>query len=58
MGDVVHADRALARRILAGDERAFRGLFDEYFPRLYRYALAHLYGDREAAKDVVQESFR
>lgn len=58
MGDVVHADKALARRILAGDERAFRGLFDEYFPRLYRYALAHLDGDREAAKDVVQETFR
>ena len=57
MGDVVHADRTLARRILAGDERAFKALFDEYFPRLYRYAVAHLDGDREAAKDVVQETF-
>lgn len=58
MGDVVHADRILARRILAGDGRAFQALFDEYFPRLYRYAVAHLDGDREAAKDVVQETFR
>jgi RNA polymerase sigma-70 factor, ECF subfamily len=58
MGDVVHADRALARRILAGDERAFEALFDEFFPRLYRYAMAHLNGDREAARDVVQETFR
>jgi len=58
MGDVVHADRALARRILAGDSRAFQSLFDEYFPRLYRYALAHLNGDREAAKDVVQVTFQ
>ncbi len=58
MGEVVHTDRALARRILAGDDQAFRALFDEYFPRLYRYAMAHLDGDREAAKDVVQETFR
>jgi RNA polymerase sigma-70 factor (ECF subfamily) len=58
MGDVVHADRALARRILAGDERAFEALFDEFFPRLYRYAVAHLNGDKEAARDVVQETFR
>jgi RNA polymerase sigma-70 factor, ECF subfamily len=53
----VNRDKALARRILAGDEQAFRGLFDSYFPRLYRFALARLDGDREAARDVVQQTF-
>lgn len=57
MSDTIHVDRALARRILEGDERAFRGLFDSFFPRLYRFALARLDGDHEAARDVVQQTF-
>jgi RNA polymerase sigma-70 factor, ECF subfamily len=57
MNEPVHVDRALARRILDGDERAFRGLFDDYFPRLYRFALVRLRGDHEAASDVVQQTF-
>ena len=50
-------DRELAERILAGDRAAFRGLFDAYFPRLYRYALARLDGDGEEARDAVQHTF-
>lgn len=57
MSDAIHMDRALARRILRGDETAFRGLFDSFFPRLYRFALARLDGDHEAARDVVQQTF-
>ena len=57
MNETVHVDRALARRILAGDERAFRGLFDAYFPRLYRFALVRLRGDHDSASDVVQQTF-
>lgn len=57
MADLVHVDRALARRILEGDEPAFRELFDRFFPRLYRFALARLDGDRETAQDVVQQTF-
>ena len=57
MNEPVHVDRALARRILAGDERAFRGLFDAYFPRLYRFALVRLRGDHDAASEVVQQTF-
>jgi RNA polymerase sigma-70 factor (ECF subfamily) len=55
--EAVHADLAVARRILAGDEAAFGELFDHAFPRLYRYALARLGGDHEAARDVVQQTF-
>jgi RNA polymerase sigma-70 factor (ECF subfamily) len=57
MGEIEHVDRALARRILQGDEAAFRDLFDRFFPRLYRFALARLSGDPDAAQDIVQQTF-
>ena len=57
MADPVHVDRAVARRILAGDEAAFQELFDRFFPRLYRFALSRLDGDRDTAQDVVQQTF-
>jgi RNA polymerase sigma-70 factor (ECF subfamily) len=57
MADLVHVDRAVARRILGGDEEAFRELFDRFFPRLYRFVLPRLRGDAEAARDVVQQTF-
>ena len=57
MGELVHVDRALARRIVGGDEEAFRELFDRFFPRLYRFALARLRDDPDSAKDVVQQTF-
>jgi RNA polymerase sigma-70 factor (ECF subfamily) len=57
MADLVHVDRALARRILRGDEAAFRDLFDRFFPRLYRFALARLPADPDGARDIVQQTF-
>jgi RNA polymerase sigma-70 factor, ECF subfamily len=57
MIDATSADRAIAKRLLDGDERAFKDVFDSFFPRLYRYALARLDGDREDARDVVQQTF-
>ena len=57
MADLVHVDRAVARRILGGDEAAFRELFDRFFPRLYRFALARVGGDPDTAQDIVQETF-
>ncbi len=57
MAELVHLDRALARRILGGDEAAFRDLFDRFFPRLYRFALARVPRDPEAARDIVQQTF-
>jgi RNA polymerase sigma-70 factor (ECF subfamily) len=55
--EAVHTDLAVARRILAGDKDAFRSMFDRFFPRLYRFAIARLDGDHEAARDVVQLTF-
>lgn len=49
-------DLATARQILRGDERAFRELFDRFFPRLYRFALARVDGDHDAASEAVQQT--
>jgi RNA polymerase sigma-70 factor (ECF subfamily) len=46
-------DRRLAKRILKGDEQAFRQFVDEYFPRLYRYAHCRLRIEADV-EDVVQ----
>lgn len=47
-------EKALVERMLAGDEAAMEELADEYFPPLYRFALARLGGDTELAREVVQ----
>lgn len=55
--NVVHADRAIAKRLLRGDEAAFREVFDSFFPKLYRFALARMNGNEDDAREVVQETF-
>lgn len=57
MSEAAHMDLAVARRILAGDQSAFRSLFDRFFPRLYRFVLGRLDGDHEATRDIVQQTF-
>lgn len=47
-------DKALVRRMLAGDEQAFARLFDEAFPVLYRFALIRLSYREDAAEEVAQ----
>jgi RNA polymerase sigma-70 factor (ECF subfamily) len=47
-------DRLLARRLIRGDERAFEAFFADHFPGLYRFALARLGGDEDAAEEVAQ----
>jgi RNA polymerase sigma-70 factor (ECF subfamily) len=53
----MHNDRLIAKQLLEGDEKAFRAVFDSFFPRLYRFALTRVRGDREEARDVVQQTF-
>ena len=52
------ADTAARRAALiaAGDIDAFKGLFDAYFDKLYRYALRYLRSPEEA-KDLVHDVF-
>ena len=54
MDDAVKDEQRLVRRMLEGDERAFTEFFNEYFARLYRFALPRLNGNVDAAQDVVQ----
>lgn len=50
------SDRALVRRLLAGEEAAFRQFFDGHFPRLYRFALRRTEGDHDAAEEIAQKT--
>ncbi len=47
-------DKALADRLLSGEEPAYEELFEMQVPRLYRFALSRLDGDAETAEDIVQ----
>ncbi len=54
MTEAAMDERTLVERMRAGDEAAFDRFFEENFPRLYRFALARLNQDADAAEDVVQ----
>jgi RNA polymerase sigma-70 factor, ECF subfamily len=43
-------------RAVAGDREAYRLLFEQHYPRVYRYALARC-GDPDAARDISQDVF-
>lgn len=47
-------DKKFVRQLLAGDERAFDRFFEDNFARLYRFALARLSDDPEAAREIAQ----
>jgi hypothetical protein len=47
-------DKTLTRRLLAGDEPAFEEFFNDYFPRLFRFALPRVGGDEDAAEEATQ----
>jgi RNA polymerase sigma-70 factor (ECF subfamily) len=49
-------DKDLLARVAAGDERAFRRLFDRHQPRIYSFALS-LTRSTALAEDLVQEVF-
>lgn len=46
-------DRALVSRLVNRDEEAFREFFDDYYPRLFRFAL-HRLADADAADEAAQ----
>jgi RNA polymerase sigma-70 factor (ECF subfamily) len=54
--DAHESDKALVQRMLGGDEEAFRQFFDLHFPGLYRFALARLGHDADAAEEVAQSA--
>jgi RNA polymerase sigma-70 factor (ECF subfamily) len=54
LDEPLQVEQQLVRRLLEGDERAFSEFFNEYFARLYRFALPRLNGDADAAQEVAQ----
>ena len=50
-------EEALHGAVLAGDDRAWRALYDDSFAGLYAYARWRCGGLREAADEVVQETW-
>ena len=56
MRDAIAEDAALVHRAAEGEARAWRTLVDAYSGPLFRYAW-RLLGERDAAEDVVQETF-
>lgn len=47
-------DKRFVKQLLGGNERAFDRFFEENFARLYRFALARLPDDPDAAREVAQ----
>jgi RNA polymerase sigma-70 factor (ECF subfamily) len=54
--DQLAEDRALARRVASGNQRAFDEFFREYFPRLFRFTVERTNGDAELAEEIVQRT--
>lgn len=53
----MHDDLAIARKLLDGDERMFKAVFDSYFPRLYRFVMPRVGSNTDEARDIVQQAF-
>jgi RNA polymerase sigma-70 factor, ECF subfamily len=49
-------DKTLVSKLLAGDEQAFREFFDEYFDRLYRFAMARTRGETDLSEEASQRA--
>jgi RNA polymerase sigma-70 factor, ECF subfamily len=49
-------DLQLAQALLAGDERVFGLFFNDYYPRLFRFALSRLDKDAHAADEIAQRT--
>ncbi len=53
----MNEDQILVKRMLAGEELAFEEFFEDFFPRLYRFALPRTHHQAHIAEDVVQATF-
>lgn len=49
-------DLELVSRLMLRDQAAFREFFDDYFPRLFRFALRRVNDNQEDARDAVQSA--
>ncbi|MDK1024664.1 MAG: sigma-70 family RNA polymerase sigma factor [Gammaproteobacteria bacterium] len=44
----------MVKKLIAGNEEAFIAFFNDYFPRLYRFAMTRLKNDEDDIRDIVQ----
>lgn len=51
---MIESEKELVRRVLVGDESAFDIIFEDQFPRLFRFVLTRVRGDEDLAEEVVQ----
>src|SRR3954470_13873135 len=49
-----HTDQELVDRLLRGERAAFDAFFNEYYPKLYRFAKRRRPHDAPAAEDIAQ----
>lgn len=56
MSDLFSEERALARRMVRGDERAFDTFFDRYFGPLFRFTQTRVGGDADLTEELVQRT--
>jgi len=54
--DEMHAEKDILRRLKAGEQAAFKHIFDEHYPMLCKVAYGILL-DKAGSEDVVQELF-
>ena len=53
----MHAtDRQLVASLRAGDETSFRAFFEEYFDRLFRFAMSRTHGDADLSQEAAQRA--
>jgi RNA polymerase sigma-70 factor (ECF subfamily) len=55
--DRIERERELRRAVLAGEEFAWRTLYEEAFAGLYAYVLSRCGGLRERADEITQETW-
>lgn len=49
-------DNQQVQAILHGDEKDMKQFFDEFFPRIYRFAIDRVSGEPQVAREVVQST--
>lgn len=54
---MVQTDQRIIRKIRAGSQEAFKELYQKYSDLLFAYVLSRIDNDREAAKDIWQETW-
>jgi RNA polymerase sigma-70 factor, ECF subfamily len=57
VGAIYGQDRRLVERVLGGDERAARALYDAHVERVYRVCYRVAGGDAELAREFTQDAF-